>query len=95
MRAMNGEDVVECTYVESALVPGLPFFASPVRLGKDGIAEFLPLPEVGRWWWWGEVVSVCVCGGGTLAAQVMHPPSAAQAKHALAAELPTPYPRIR
>ena len=45
--AMNGEkNVVECTYVESAMVPGLPYFSSRVRLGPNGVEEFLPLGEL-------------------------------------------------
>lgn len=44
MRAMLGEDnVVECAYVESDLVDGLPFFAQPVKLSTNGIAEYLPI----------------------------------------------------
>jgi malate dehydrogenase len=43
LRAMSGEQgVVECSYVQSRLT-SLPFFASPVRLGKKGVEEFLPL----------------------------------------------------
>jgi len=42
--ALNGQrDVVECTFVESSLVPGFPFFSSRVRLGPNGVEEFLPL----------------------------------------------------
>ena len=45
--AKSGEkNVVECTYVESNLVEGLPFFSSRVVLGPDGVAEFLPLGEL-------------------------------------------------
>lgn len=44
LQAMSGaEGIVECAYVISSLTD-LPFFASPVRLGRDGIDEFLPLP---------------------------------------------------
>ena len=44
LRALGGEDgVTECAFVKSALVPGLPFFASPLRLGPRGVADFLPL----------------------------------------------------
>lgn len=47
--AMAGKDgVVECAFVKSDIVPGLDFFASRLRLGRDGIAEFLPLGEL-RW----------------------------------------------
>ena len=39
LRAMAGEGgVVECAFVASSLVPGLPYLASPLRLGPDGIA---------------------------------------------------------
>jgi len=48
LRAMGGEaGVVECSYVEGfdAPVPGAscPFFARPVLLGPQGVAEYLPL----------------------------------------------------
>ena len=44
LRAMGGEaDVVDCAYVESNVVPGLPFFAGRLRLGPHGVAERLPL----------------------------------------------------
>lgn len=43
LRAMSGESgVIECAYVQSRLT-SLPFFASPVRLGRKGVEEFLPL----------------------------------------------------
>ena len=46
MKAMKGEDgVVECSYVASSLTD-LPFFASEVRLGRNGVEEFLPLPRM-------------------------------------------------
>lgn len=46
LKAMNGEaDIVECSYVASNLTD-LAFFASPVKLGKDGLEEFLPLPTM-------------------------------------------------
>ena len=39
LRAQAGEGgVVECAYVASSLVAGLPFFASQLRLGPEGIA---------------------------------------------------------
>ena len=45
--ALNGApDVVECLYVESSVVPGLPYFSSKVRLGANGVEEFLPLGEL-------------------------------------------------
>jgi malate dehydrogenase len=43
LRAMAGEkDIVECTFVESTVTKAR-FFASPVRLGKNGVEEILPL----------------------------------------------------
>jgi len=42
LRAMAGEQgIVECSYVASTLYTDVPFFSSPVRLGTDGIAEFV------------------------------------------------------
>ena len=44
LRAMGGEaDVVDCAYVESNAVPGLPFFAGRLRLGPHGVEARLPL----------------------------------------------------
>ncbi|WP_133543417.1 malate dehydrogenase [Mesocricetibacter intestinalis] len=42
VKALNGETVVECTYVEG---DGryARFFAQPVRLGKEGVEALLPL----------------------------------------------------
>ena len=37
LRALSGEsDVVECTYVQSPVVPGVAFFSTKVKLGKNG-----------------------------------------------------------
>ena len=47
LRAMGGQEgVLECAYVESRLVPGLPFFASRLRLGSQGVTEILPLGQL-------------------------------------------------
>jgi malate dehydrogenase len=41
LRAMAGDpDVYECTYVQSELTE-LPFFASRVKLGKDGVESII------------------------------------------------------
>lgn len=46
LRGLEGEqDVFEAAYVESN-VTELPFFASKVRLGPDGISEVLGLGEL-------------------------------------------------
>ncbi|KXZ53861.1 hypothetical protein GPECTOR_6g779 [Gonium pectorale] len=44
LRAMSGEGpVTEYAYVRSEAVAGLPYFSSPLRLGKGGVEEVLPL----------------------------------------------------
>ncbi|WP_417656427.1 malate dehydrogenase [Pseudidiomarina aestuarii] len=46
VKALQGDDsVVECTYVETDGADAL-FFAHPVRLGPNGIAEILPYGEL-------------------------------------------------
>jgi len=45
LKAMRGEDIVQCAYVESDLTDA-EFFASPVKFGKDGVEEILPLGEL-------------------------------------------------
>lgn len=43
LKALNGDDgIVQCAYVASN-VTDLPYFASPLKIGKTGIEEFLPL----------------------------------------------------
>jgi malate dehydrogenase len=40
LRALNGEKgLVECTYVQSSIVPGLSYFSSPVELGREGVEK--------------------------------------------------------
>ena len=40
LRAKNGEaGVVECSYVESDVVPGVEFFATKVSLGREGVEK--------------------------------------------------------
>ncbi len=44
LRALTGEaGVLEYSFVDSKVVPGLPFFSSRIRLGRNGIEQFLPL----------------------------------------------------
>ena len=44
---LQGEDrIYECTFVETDVVPGCTYFATKCRLGKEGVAEVLPLPEL-------------------------------------------------
>eukprot|EP00127_Corallochytrium_limacisporum_P000320 Clim_evm15s11 gene=Clim_evmTU15s11 len=46
MRGMNGEKMVECTYVESNACEGIPFFSTPCILGPDGVQENTGIPEL-------------------------------------------------
>lgn len=42
MRGMSGEGTpVECTYIETDLIPGLPFFSTACELGKNGVEKIL------------------------------------------------------
>jgi malate dehydrogenase len=44
---MQGEDkIYECTFVQTDVVEGCDFFATKCRLGPDGVAEILPLPDL-------------------------------------------------
>uniref|UniRef100_A0A7S0RN61 Malate dehydrogenase n=1 Tax=Pyramimonas obovata TaxID=1411642 RepID=A0A7S0RN61_9CHLO len=50
LRALNGQkDVIECTYVESPVVPGLEFFATKVRIGTNGVEEIFPIGEINEY----------------------------------------------
>ncbi|KAL3791978.1 hypothetical protein ACHAW5_002623 [Stephanodiscus triporus] len=42
LKAIRGEPIVQCAFVESGLTDA-SFFASPVKIGKDGVEEILPL----------------------------------------------------
>jgi malate dehydrogenase len=41
LKAMKGEDIVQCAFVESSLTDA-SFFASPCKFGKSGIEQVLP-----------------------------------------------------
>ena len=44
LRALGGEaGVTECAYVQSPVVPGVPFFATRVTLSKEGVDKIAPL----------------------------------------------------
>lgn len=45
LKALRGEEVTQCAFVESDLTEA-EFFASPVKFGKDGVQEVLPLGEL-------------------------------------------------
>jgi len=46
LKALDGEDVVQCAYVQSDLVKDVPYFASPCKFGKDGVEEVLGYGEL-------------------------------------------------
>merc|ERR1712060_242312 len=43
LSGLAGVPVTECAYVESTVVPGMPYFASKVVFGKDGVEKVLPV----------------------------------------------------
>merc|ERR1712061_358691 len=43
LSGLAGEPVTECACVESSVVEGLPYFASKVVFGKDGVEDVLPI----------------------------------------------------
>lgn len=45
LKALRGEEVTQCAFVESSLTDA-PYFASPVKFGKNGVEEILPLGEL-------------------------------------------------
>ncbi|KAG0580534.1 hypothetical protein M758_4G182800 [Ceratodon purpureus] len=47
LKGLNGaQDIVECSYVASTVVPGLPYFSSKVRLGPNGVEEVMGLGNI-------------------------------------------------
>lgn len=42
LKALRGEEIVQCAFVESGLTDA-KYFASPVKFGKGGVEEILPL----------------------------------------------------
>jgi malate dehydrogenase len=42
-RALHGEKQTECAFVQSSVVDGVPFFASRVELGAEGVAKIHPV----------------------------------------------------
>merc|ERR1712151_1134953 len=43
LSGLAGVPVTECAYVESSVQPGLPYFASKVVFGKNGVEKVLPI----------------------------------------------------
>ncbi|PHH81991.1 hypothetical protein CDD82_7376 [Ophiocordyceps australis] len=50
LRAMAGENVVECTFVDSPLYKdeGINFFSSKVKLGPEGVDKILPVGDLDK-----------------------------------------------
>lgn len=47
LRALNGEKgIVECSFVESSVVPNLPFFSSQIELGVNGVEKIRGLGKL-------------------------------------------------
>lgn len=46
LNGLNGTPVTECAYVESTVVDGIPYFASKVVFGKNGVEQVLPIGEL-------------------------------------------------
>jgi malate dehydrogenase len=46
LSGLAGVPATECAYVESSLVPGLPYFASKVTFGKDGVETVHPIGDL-------------------------------------------------
>ncbi|RPA80157.1 malate dehydrogenase, NAD-dependent [Ascobolus immersus RN42] len=51
LKAAEGQEVVECTFVESPLYAkeGVDFFASKVTLGKEGVKEIHPVGQINEY----------------------------------------------
>merc|ERR1711959_789451 len=43
LSGLAGVPVTECAYVESSACPGLPYFASKVVFGREGVQDVLPI----------------------------------------------------
>ena len=47
LRGIRGEaGVTECAFVESPIVPGVPFFSTRVELTKAGVGKIHPIGEL-------------------------------------------------
>lgn len=49
LKALRGDKgIVECTFVESNVVPELEFFSSRVELGKNGVEKIYPIGDISK-----------------------------------------------
>lgn len=50
LKALKGEKgVSECAFVESPVIPGVPFFSTRVELGKNGVEKIHPVGEISEY----------------------------------------------
>lgn len=46
LKGLSGAEAVECAYVLTDLVPGVPYFATRVQFGKGGVEKVMPLGDL-------------------------------------------------
>mmetsp|Transcript_102615 Transcript_102615/g.162110 ORF Transcript_102615/g.162110 Transcript_102615/m.162110 type:complete len:400 (-) Transcript_102615:166-1365(-) len=46
LEGLSGKPTTECAYVQSSVVPSLPYFASKVVFGKNGVEKVLPIGDI-------------------------------------------------
>ena len=46
LEALNGKEVVECSYVKSSVIPELSYFSTPIRIDRNGVKENLGLGKL-------------------------------------------------
>eukprot|EP00879_Flechtneria_rotunda_P001436 GHRR01001589.1.p1 GENE.GHRR01001589.1~~GHRR01001589.1.p1 ORF type:complete len:342 (+),score=120.58 GHRR01001589.1:149-1174(+) len=46
LRGLNGSPTTECAYVESTVVEGVPYFATKVKLGTEGVETIQPVGRI-------------------------------------------------
>merc|ERR1712214_201839 len=48
LAGLNGTPTTECAYVESNVMPGLPYFTSKVTFGKSGVEKVHPVGKLSK-----------------------------------------------
>ena len=46
LKALKGEKITECAYVQSSEVPGVEFFSTRIELGKGGVSKIHPVGKL-------------------------------------------------
>jgi len=46
LEGLSGKPTTECAYVQSSVVPSLPYFSSKVVFGKNGVEKVLPIGDI-------------------------------------------------